>query len=339
MSLEIALLAFRRLRMVAAVSVVMLSIASAGYVVIEGYTWFDAIYMTIITLGTIGYGEVNPLDKAGRAWTMFVIVGGFTLLVYTAATLTSFFVSDELSALVKRRRRQKMREGLIDHVIVVGFGRVGRAAATAVMREGRRCVVIDEDVALGDEVMATGAAFVHGDARQEEPLRAARVDRAVAVVTALDDPSNLVVILTARSLRHDLRVVSRVNEAAWRDRLLRAGAAQAVPLYESVGINLAATALDADVLGVQDLPGLGVRTEEIVVGDGSAAVGRTLGELMADEPEVLLLGVRREHGLTSWHEVTGALEVADVLVALGSPTALDRLQETLAADVEPGATA
>lgn len=335
-SLEIARLAFRRLRVVLAVSAVMISIAATGYVLIEDYSWFDAVYMTIITLGTIGYGEVEPLGKPGQAWTIIVIMGGFALLVYTAATLTSLFVSDELAALVKRRRRQRMREGLIDHVIVVGFGRVGRAAAKAALREGRRCVVVDQDVTLGDEAMACGAAFVHGDARQEQPLQAARVERAVALVTALDDPSNLVVILTAHSLCPGLRIVTRVNEPAWRERLLRAGAAQAVPLYESVGINLAATALDADVLGVQDLPGLGVRTEEIVVGEGSAAVGRTLSSLMAEDPEVLLLGVRREAGLARWHEVTGLLAVGDVLVALGAPTALDRLEKLLAAGPADG---
>ena len=306
-------------------ALIVASVAALGYVALEDYGWFDAIYMSFITMGTVGFGEVQPLGTGGRIWTIAVIIAGFGLFVYAAALLTSVFVSGEVARVIREQRRSKVRERLQGHVVVVGFGRVGQAATAAVLREQRSCVVVDSNPAAEIAVAASGAVFLLGDARDADVLRLAQVERAAALITALDDPSNAVVTLTARSLAADLRIVSRVGDVSWRDRLMRAGASQVVPVYESVGAGLAATALGSEVLAVLELAGMDMRAEELVVRSGSFAVGRSLRELMAEADNVHLLGLRRDVGLARWHEVEGPMQPGDVLVALGSSAALGRL--------------
>ncbi len=285
----------------------------------------DAVYMSIITMGQVGYGEVHPLSSAGRIWTVGVILAGFAVFVYSAATLTAMFLSGEITGAFREKRRAKMRRHMEDHVVIVGFGRVGRASADASLRAGRSCIVIDSNPAAGPAVSAAGANFLLGDARDVTVLHAAGVAKAAALITSLDDPSNAVVALTARSLAPDLRIVARVNDAAWRDRLMRAGASHVVPVYESVGSSMAATALDAEVLGVLAISGTDMRVEEMEVGTGAEAVGCDLRKLMESAPDVHILGLRQEAGVRRWHEADGPLHAGDTLVVLGNAAGLSLL--------------
>jgi voltage-gated potassium channel len=318
-------LVLTRLRGPLIVALIAIAAASAGYVVIEGWGWFDAVYMSVITMGQVGYGEVHELSTDGRMWTMAVIFAGFGVFVYSAASLTALFLSGDVAAALRERRRSKVREHLKDHVVIVGFGRVGRASADAAVRSGRSCVVIDTTDAVEDAVTAAGAVFLMGDARDVTVLRTAGVGRAAALITSLDDPSNAVVALTARSLAPDLRIVARVNDAAWRERLMRAGASHVVPVYESVGASMAATALDAEVLGVLAIPGTDMRVEEVEVGVDSRAEGLDLRQLMHAAPDVHILGLRHEQGLRRWHEADEPLHSGDMMVVLGTAPGLARL--------------
>lgn len=314
-----------RLRGPTAAALVATAISATGYVAIEGWGWLDSIYMSFITLGQVGYGEVHPLGTSGRIWTMAVIFAGFAVFVYSAAALTALFLSGDVTAAVRERRRAKVRTQLHDHVVVAGFGRVGRSATAAATRSGRTCEVIDVDPAVESAVTALGAVFLCGDARDATVLRTAGVARAAAIITSLDDPSNAVVALTARALAPAVRIVARVTDSSWRDRLMRAGASHVVPVYESVGASLAATALDAEVLGVLSIPGTDMRVEEMEVGSGSSAEGTDLRQLMQTAEGLHILGLRREEGMTRWHEAGEPLHSGDVLVVMGSATALDHL--------------
>ena len=315
----------RHLRGPAQAGVALILVSSTGYVLIEGWHWMDAVYMTVITVGQAGFAEVHPLGNGGRVWTMATIVAGFAVFVYSSASLTALFVSGELRGAIREIRRSKVRSQLQNHVVVAGFGRVGRSAATSAIRGGRVCVVIDRTNSSEEAITALGAVFLCGDARDATVLRSAGVARAKALITTLDDPSNAVVALTARSLSPDLRIVSRVTDASWRERLMRAGASHAVPVYESMGASLAATALDAEVLGVLPIPGTDMRVEEMEIGVGSLAEGLELKSLMERAEDVHILGLRREDGLTRWHEASENLRAGEVLVVLGTAPALERL--------------
>jgi voltage-gated potassium channel len=308
----------------------LIAIAAAGYVVVADYSWMDALYMTVITLATVGYGEVQPLTAAGRWWTIITIIAGFAVFVNATAQLTALLLSGEIRHVLEERRRGKMRDRLERHVIVVGYGRVGRATANSIREAGLACAVVEEDTSRADDIMRAGAVFVQGDGRDIETLQAAGIDHAVALSTALDDPDNLVVIVTARTLRPDLRIVSRVNDIHWSERLRRAGASQLVPVYESAGASIAATAMSPEVLAVQELTGLGMRTEEILVPAGSPLAGCDLASVMERDPELVLIGVRRDDSLTRWHEVQGTLREGDVVVAMGSSVSLAELAASMA---------
>ncbi len=327
-----ARLVLRRLRGPLLAAAVAVAVAATGYVAIEGWGWFDAVYMAIITLGQVGYGEVNPLTGGGRLWTIGVILAGFAVFVYSAASLTAIFLSGEVTAALRESRRSRVRAHLHDHVVITGFGRVGRSAAEAAVRTGRACVVVDANEAVEDAVTTLGAVYLQGDARDATVLRRAGVGRAAALITSLDDPSNAVVALTARSLAPDLRIVARVTDLSWRNRLLRAGASHVVPVYESVGTSLAATALDAEVLAVLPIAGTDMRVEEVEVGANSRAAGLDLRGLMHAAADVHILGLRRGTEIRRWHEADEALQADDVLVVMGSARSLGELNALLRHD-------
>jgi voltage-gated potassium channel len=168
-----------------------------------------------------------------------------------------------------------------------------------------------------------GYVAMIGDATREEELLEAGIRRADALVAAADsDEVNLIVTLTARALCRELRIVSRVNEAGWRDRMTRAGADVALSPYASYGMSLAASAVTPAVLDVHRLPLLGLGSEEVEVSDGSPLVGQTLGNVSKAHPEVLVVGLRRDSRLHRWHDVEGTIAPGDVLVALGTPGSL-----------------
>jgi|SRR5579875_302310 len=300
--------------------------ATAGYVGIAHYGLLDAAFMTVITLSTVGYEEVHPLDAAGKLFTMAVLVAGFATLVYAGSNLTTLFTTGAAAEHLRQARERRMRHALERHVIVVGFGRVGQAVARAVVDLGCPCLVIDKNPELREQMAAAGIVPLVGDATNETDLVEAGIHRACALVAAAnDDAVNLVVTLTARAVRRDLRIVSRVNEAAWRDRIVQAGADLAESPYQSYGMSLAGAAVNPGVLDVHPLPVLGLATEEIAVGAGSPLVGRLLPELAATRPEVLILGLRRAQRFHRWHDVEGAVAPGDVLLALGTPDALREL--------------
>lgn len=320
----------KRLRPVIIAFGIVLVVGTIGYLLLDNeYGWFDGLYMSVITIGTIGYGEVHPLDMPGRVWTILVVILGYATFIYGSATLTSMFVSQEFRHVRNERRRHRMRDELRDHVIVVGHGRVARASLAALARTHRDLVVIEEKATLADEIEGSGAVPLIGDARSEDVLRAAGIERAAALLTAVDDPTNLVVTLTARAINPDLRIVSRLNEETWRDRLRRAGASAVVAVYESAGLGLATHAVGREVIATIDLPELGVHSGEIVISTGSPVAGRSLADLLRQVPDVLLLGVRRGATVLRWFEVADALRVDDVLVAIGTEPDLARLQDAV----------
>ena len=312
-----------RLRWPILALVLLFVTATAGYVVIEGYGGMDAAYMTVITLSTVGYGEVHLLDTAGRVFTMAVIVASFASFVYAATTLANLFTSGEALDHIRQAKGRRMRHTLRDHIIVIGFGRVGQAVALGVKQLDRPCLVIDRDPDRAELITEAGLVPLVGDATSEDVLREAGIERAEALVAAADqDDINLIVTLTARSMRRDLRIVARVNEAAWRERMMRAGATVAQSPYLSYGMTLAASAVTPAVMDIHDFPLLGLATEEVAVSPGSGLVGRFLGEV-SQAFDVLVIGLRRDRRLHRWNEVDGPITAGDYLVALGTA---DRLR-------------
>lgn len=314
----------RRLRWAIVGFAALFVLAVSAYVVVEGYTLVDAVYMVVITLGTIGFGEVEPLDAVGKFLTIAVIVLGFFLVLYTATVTSDLFVSGDLRRVVQRRHRMSAR--VSGHVIVTGYGRVGRAVTRELLAQGKAVVVLDPDDDVRAHAEESGAIFTLGDGTDDDGLREAGIERAAALTaTAKDDPTNLVIVLTARALRADLRIVSRVGLPEWTDRIRRAGADRTISPYDSAGRSMAASALLPDVVGLQDLPEFGLRGEEIELLDGSPMEGADLAGVAHSHDKLVFLAVRRGDIVHSRSDVAGPLRVGDVIMALGPPEDLSAL--------------
>lgn len=307
-------------------AVIVLAVSTFGYVILAHYSWFDALYMTVITLGTIGYGEVQPLNQAGRIWSMLVIVAGYGVLVNITARFTSLLLSGAFAENRDNSRRKKLIANCNNHLVVVGYGRVGRSTVESTISAQKTCVVIEANENLRREIEEAGAIPIIGDARDLDVLSQAAIERAQCLVTAMSDADNLVVVATARLTCPNIRIVARVNELQWSDRLRRAGADELIPIYLSAGRHLANAAFHSGLIGVLD-DGSDALTEQFLVRSHASVCGRTIHDLMLENPLVIVLGVRRDSKLSRWHEIDTPLQEDDVLLAIGSGSAMEKFNE------------
>ncbi len=314
----------RRLRLPIALAISLIAGATLYYTFVENFGVIDAFYMTSITLSTVGFVEVEPLDVSGRLFTIFIIGVGFVVLGYAAAILSGLFVSGEIARIARRRRRLKLHVELRDHVVVVGYGRVGVSVTDELIAQGIEVVVINTSEEPADRAATAGVTFVLGDGTNQATYSRAGLERARAVVVcAQDDPTNLVLVLTVRSLNPTIRIIARIAYPEWRDRMIQAGADIAISPYDAVAKTLATTAISGTIMDLQDMPEFGLRSQEIRVPDGSEIVGHSTRDLAKNFPSVLFLALRRDESTQLYADVQGSVLAGDVLVALGPPTQLD----------------
>ncbi|MFP5299260.1 MAG: potassium channel family protein [Actinomycetota bacterium] len=263
---------------------VILVYGVVGYMGLENWSFTDALYMTVMTLTTVGYKEVHPLDTSGRYFTMTLIVMGVTLLFVTVSLAASEIFQRDFGERARRRRMQRQIDQLRDHFIVCAFGRVGRAVSHQLREEGVPFVVLDRDEELEERMIDEGVLYLVGDPTQQDTLLAAGIDRARAIVTAVDsDPENVYITLAARALNEDIFVVARAAQGQTIDRLYRAGADRVVSPYRHSGRQMAMLAVQpklSDYLEVQISRDVTIRVDEVVVDETSGLVGKTVRDAL-----------------------------------------------------------
>src|SRR5512132_2522124 len=212
-------------RLAILMAVIVIAGGTAGYVLIEGWGAWDAFYMTVITVTTVGYREVHPLSRPGELFTTVLVIGGVGTLFYTASLMMALLVEGELHQRFQRRRVERMIENLSNHFIVCGFGRRGTIIAEEFQRQGAPFLVVDRD---GDRVQAAleaGFLAVEGDASSEDVLKRVGILRARGLIAAVGtDAENVYAVLSARLLKPDLFIVSRTESDDASAKLKRAGA-------------------------------------------------------------------------------------------------------------------
>jgi voltage-gated potassium channel len=273
----------RRILIVLALSALAIIMGTIGYVVIEDWPLADAFYMTIITMTTVGFGEVRPLNEPGRWFTIFLILGGIGIMTYATSSVVQLLLSGELRAEFIARRRRRMLAQLQNHYIVCGFGRVGRHVAAELHRQKKPFVVVDSDEATVEHCRHMGYNSLFGNAANDEILEQAGIYRARSLITAVSsDAENVFIVLTARSLRPDLVIVSRANFDESEPKLLRAGANHVIIPYAISGRRMVASADHPTVVDFLDVvmhsPELELWLEDIVIDPDSSLVGRSLRE-------------------------------------------------------------
>jgi voltage-gated potassium channel len=256
---------------------------TVGYMLIEGWGVFDALYMTTITVGTVGFSEVHPLSPAGRLFTILLIIAGVGALAYAFGQLVEFVLEGRIQDILEGRRMGRRLEELSGHTVVAGFGRVGSVVARSLADEGASFVVVD--LADESETVAREAdwLFVRGDATEEEILEQAGIGRAASIVSCLSsDAENLFVTVTARALNPDLFIVARSSHESTEAKLLKAGANRTITPNVISGRRMASMVLHPTVSDYLDIvsSGAGVefRLQEIQLGRDSCFVGRSIAD-------------------------------------------------------------
>jgi len=314
--------------------VVVLALVGAwGYRSLEGWDWSDSFYMVFITLSTVGFSEVHPLSPAGRLWTIFLVVGGVSIVGFAATRAIEFF-SD--NALIERRRFRIMNkriDKLEEHYVVCGYGRVGQQVVENFVAAGVPVVVIDREDREG-KLDEAGIPFVLGDAEDENALLRAGIDRAMGLVACVDsDTENVFITLTARQLNPKVRVIGRASNAETARKLQLVGAERVVSPYVASGRRMAHLALRPHAVDFFDtlsnpLKGLDVEVYEIEILPDSTLAGRTLKESeMRQTTGVIVVALRHGDQIELNPSADQVLEPGAHLIALGTPDQIARLDE------------
>jgi voltage-gated potassium channel len=317
-----------RLAMLVLAICVLLLAGTIGYVLTEGTSVGYGLVWALDTVATVG-SIPEPASTAGQIVKVGLIVFGVGTLFYALVTVTEFFVSGHLSGLLEERRVLKKIDSLRDHILICGFGRVGRQAARDLQAAGGRFVVIDSNPAETREYAeAIGVPFIEGSPSDDETLRAAGIMRAAGVMACVDsDPENIFITLTARELRSDITIVARASVEDSESKLRRAGADRIVSPYKTSGSEMVRYALHPQVSGVVDVAPE-YRMEEIEVVAGCDAEGKTLEDVRGSS---VIVALRHPDGaVRPQPPADTVLESGQVLVAMGETGALERLEGMLA---------
>jgi voltage-gated potassium channel len=330
-----------RLLTILVLLVLVIGIGTLGYVLIERWSAFDALYMTVITVASVGFGEVHPLSTTGRAFTMGLIVVGLGTVAYGLSAITAFWVEGNLLHLWENRKMERRINALRDHVVVCGGGETGRRIAHELLSTRTPFILIDSDPGQEMALQKLGreVAYIIGDATDADVLRAARVDAARGLIACMpSDKDNLFTLLTARELNPRARLISGVNADDARSKLLRAGA-DAVVSGKAIGaLRLASEMLRPHVVSFLDAmirePGA-VRVQEIRVGPANA--GQLLGALKLQERVGIIVFALRSTE-TGRHHFNPApdtrLENGDVLITCASQEQLEQACKLVGASAQ-----
>lgn len=324
----------RRLAAAATLLVAVVAVATAGYAALERWSAFDAFYMTITTITTIGGGEPQPMDVAGKWWTIGVVIFGFGALTYTVLQLFGYVVEGQLGADVSERRMRRRVARMQAHFILCGFGRVGREIAHDFTAEQIPFVVIDINADSLQRAAAEGFTVMNGNAADVVTLKAAGIERARGLVTAVDDDAdNIYVTLSARVLRPDLFIVARANAADAELKIRLAGANRVISPYTIGGRRMASLAMRPTAVEFVDTV-LSANNgqlllEDLTIGPESPWIGRPLSALFPDGDEAVVLALKRDAAMRFRPPADTPLRAGDELVAAGPPEAIRSLEQRL----------
>lgn len=325
----------RRLLLALAGVFFLIGAGTVGYIVIEDMSFLDAMYMSVITISTVGFREVKPLSPAGRVFTMILIVSGVGTALYLLAVAAELVVEGQLRAFLGASAMHRKLQQLENHVIVCGFGRFGRVVTEELMRHQVPVVVIDSDSRLEPELVKLGVLHVLASALDDDVLEEAGIKAARAVVVATgSDADNVYITLSAREKNPKISIHARGESDTGLRRLRSAGADQVISAYQRGGMRIAASILRPAVVDFLEVatPGLGepVDLEEIGIHQRSHAVGKSIEEIERGTARLRVVALKRGEGpISIIPEAKTIVRAGDHLVAIGDREALKHLAEVL----------
>ncbi len=319
--------------------VIIVVFGTSGYIFLEGFRPVDALYMTVITIATVGFREVAELSDAGKIFTIILILGSFGVFGYVVTMVTRFVVDGVFTHFYKDNKVKRKIDKLDDHVIVCGFGRNGRQTAFELMEHDEEFVVIEKDPQVLEHLReGTDYLYIEGDATSEEILTLANIENARALITTLPiDADNLFVVLTARQIKNNILIISRASDDNSDIKLKRAGANNVIMPDKIGGTRMARLVLDPDVVEFLDHvlmqpPGSGVRIEELSCGHiAECFEGKTIRDLdVHNRTGANIIGLKNSMKEYLLNPPAGTvLSTHDQLFILGTGSEISALRELI----------
>ncbi|MEE8399943.1 MAG: potassium channel protein [Desulfobacterales bacterium] len=326
----------RHLTVSALLLLFIVAIGTAGYMALEGWDLFDALYMTVITISTVGFHEVHQVSYAGRVFTMLLVFGGVGFSLYVAAAIVQIMVEGQIRTILGRRRLDNKIKRLKNHYIICGYGRIGRVLYNDLRKSGLDLVVIENNPETIPALDADGVLYLSGDASDEGLLIKARIDRAKCLVAALaTDIDNVFLVLTARQLSPDLIIIARASHDNAKAKLKAAGADRVESPYDMGAASMAQRILRPAVTNFLDLALAyeqnEIQMEEIPVNPSSDLVDVMLKDSgIRQEYNLILIAIRKADGRMefnpSFETIIGA---GDTVVAVGEEEGLRKMEKVL----------
>ena len=320
----------------------VIALGTAGYVLVEGWSVWDAFYMTVITVTTVGYKEVHPMSRLGEGLTVVLLLGGVGTFFYVLSLFVAGVVQAGFGARWEAKRRDRMLDELRDHFIVCGYGRMGRIIVDEFRRQDVPFVVVDRDPDLVHELIAAGTLAVSADAGSEDVLRKIGIDHARGLISAVgSDAENVYIILSARLTRTDLFIIGRAENEDAIAKLRRAGADRVFSPYQAGAHQMAQAALRPAVVDFVQLATSAERLElgieQIRLTPSSPLCGQSLAAANVRQRfGVVVVGIQRAGGKMEFNPPPeAAMAAGDHLVVMGRPDTL-KLLEGAAAGARQG---
>jgi voltage-gated potassium channel len=304
-----------------------------GYVAVEGWTPWDAFYMTVTTVTTVGFREVHELSRAGEIFTVGLVIGGVGASLYTFSQFAALVIEGGLANHLRQRRRVRMIDTIKDHFIVCGYGRIGSIVAREFRQQNVPFVVIERDPGRYHSAVELGVLALEADASQEHVLQRAGIERARGLITAVGtDAENVYTVLTARVLSPDLFIISRSESGDSARKLRAAGANRVISPYQIGGVQIAQTAIRPAVVDFFDLAtssdNLELAMEQITISPQSALADHSILDAnLRQRFGVIVVAIQRVDQRMEFNpEPATLMRAGDRLVVLGGPDSLKQLE-------------
>ena len=314
---------------------VIIIIGTIGYWGIEKWTFLDAVYMTIITLATIGYNEVHPLSEAGKLFTIFFVIFGVApAWGFLVSILVKSIVDGHLQRLLGSRKMEKQIKKLKDHYIVCGYGRIGQTVCGELKNNNVPFIVIEQSTKLVEEMTKSELLFIHGSCAEDANLVDAGISRAKALINTIADEADAVyVTLSAKQLNPQLFIMARADSQSVHNKLKRAGATKVVSPHIYAGVHMAQTTLRPNVVDFMSLAAEGttdgLKIEEVAVKSDSRLVGQMLKDSgIRSDLGITVIGTKKR-GKDMFYNPPADMKIeeGDTLVLIGTSSQLQRLEE------------
>jgi len=317
----------------------VLALGTSGYMAIEGWPLLEGLYMTVITITTVGYGEVRTVSEPGRIFTVFLIFAGMGIMAYTLGIVAQIMVEFQVRDLIGRRKLGWKLKNMKDHYILCGYGRIGEVIAHELKANGIPLMVIEQDPQCKEKLRSRDIPYIIDDATMEDVIIEAGIMRAKGLVTVvLSDADNLFITMTARGMNPDLFILARADQVATEKKLIRVGANKVVMPHLIGGLRMVHTILRPAVTDFFDIAmqdrSIELEIEELKVREKSRLNGvRLMDSGIRQDMNVIIVAIRDKAGDMSFNPSSDvAMEAGTTLIALGPTGDLEKLKHTLRGD-------